>query len=101
MDVTVDMHKNKIPRIRGIVYKKLKRHRVWGYADQETGIIEIDPRATGIKQLEILMHEGTHITLPFLEEDYVEGHAAELARMLWNDGWRRHDNDTSIPLQDE
>ncbi len=86
-------------KIKKVVVKKLRK--VWGYAWHDTGVIEIDPRCVGRKHLEILIHEGSHITMPYLNEEAIRDHAAEITRLLWNQGYRRLDNDASIPLQDE
>lgn len=100
MNVTVEFEKN-MPKINGVVIRKLGRQKVWGLAHHETGIIEIDPRATGRKFLEIAIHESTHILQPYLTEEAVQDFGSELARVLWDQGFRRYDNDQSIKLQDE
>lgn len=93
-------------KVTKVITKKLGRvriegERVWGIANHDTGTIEIDPRCKGIKHLEILIHEAAHITLPFLTEEPISSSAAEIARVLWEQGYRKHDNDTSQKLQDE
>jgi hypothetical protein len=100
MNVTVEFE-NNMPKVTQIIYKKLKRRNAFGIAYTDTGIIELDPRLKGIKDLEIRIHEITHITLPFLSEEAVIDHSAEMARWLWKSDYRRHDSDTSTPLQDE
>lgn len=91
-------------KINQVIEKKLGREDHWGEADIENGIIYIDPRALGRKDLEIRIHEGTHVLQPYLCEDAAKDYAAEMTRMLWESGYRRtrlHGNDESIPMQDE
>jgi hypothetical protein len=80
-----------------VVYKKLGRSSAWGQAAK---FIEIDPRATGKKQLEILLHEGLHVVFPDLSEEAVVNAAVLLTNTLWSEDFRRVDNRNSIPLQD-
>lgn len=84
-----------------VVIKKLGRRRVWGLAYHDTGVIEIDPRATGRKFLEVLNHESLHILLPYLSEEEITRVGAELTRVVWDQQFRRYDNDASQKLQDE
>jgi len=90
-----------VGRIKGVFSKDFGRVRQWGEADHETGFIYISPKCKGLKDLEIRLHEGIHIHCPYLSEEEVEIIGADLARMLWASGYRRPDNDRSIPLQDE
>jgi hypothetical protein len=93
--------KSDQPAITGIVIRKLGRYKAWGMAHPDTGIIEIDQRAVGRKFLETLIHESHHLLQPYLCEDAVTTISAELARVLWEQGFRKSDNDISIKLQDE
>lgn len=86
-------------KITGVIYKRLRKK--WGEADQELGIIYIDNRVDGRKELEMYNHEGIHILAPFLTEDVVSGIAAELTRVQWEAGFRRIKGEASQPLQDE
>lgn len=88
-------------KIGGVVYKKLRRRNAFGLVENGSDIIHIDPRLKGQKQLEILIHEGSHILQPYLTEEAIEHIGAELARMLWSEGFRKVDNDKGLPLQDE
>jgi hypothetical protein len=99
MNVKVNLE--YVRRVTKVVIKKLGRQRKWGEADHSTGIIYIDPRATGIKHLEMILHESIHIIQPYLHEEAVIDVGAELTRVLWEQGYRKYDNDASIPLQDE
>ena len=86
--------------IKGVISKKMPKGQ-WAEADHETGMITIDPKCKGIKDLEMLNHEGLHILCPWLSEDAVRIIAAELTRVQWERGYRRIDADDSTQLQDE
>ena len=84
-------------RVKKVVYKKMRG--AWGEADD--GVIYIDPRAKGLKHLEIMCHETTHVLDPKKSEEDVSYYGAQLAVTLWNAGYRRiTSSDTSVPLQD-
>lgn len=87
-------------RVKGIVYKKLARRNALGLVEDESDVIHIDPRVKGRKHLEILIHEAFHIFYPHWSEDKVIRDSAELTRLLWEQGYRRCDQDDSQPLQD-
>ena len=86
-------------KIKGVISKKFPKGQ-WAEADHETGIISIDPKCKGIKDLEMVNHEGMHILCPWLSEDAVRVIAAELTRVQWERGYRRIDADESTDLQD-
>lgn len=88
-------------KVKKIVYKKLGRKQAWGEAYAEDGIIYIDSRCKGIKELEIIIHEASHIVQPYLAEEAIQEIGVELTRILWETGFRKVDNDTSQPLQGE
>lgn len=48
-------------KIGGVIYKKLRRRNALGLVEDGSDLIHIDPRLKGLKQLEILIHEGSHI----------------------------------------
>ena len=52
-----------------VVYRKLGKEKVYGWANSENNSIEIDERLKGKKQLEIILHEALHLLHPELEED--------------------------------
>lgn len=83
-----------------VIEKKLGRHQAWGQASYEDYCIEIDERLKGKKRLEITIHEATHIIHPKLVEERVIEISILLTNLLWNQGWRRVEGDSSIPLQD-
>ena len=82
-----------------VKYIKIKNKRYHGYV--ENGEVIVEQRLIGKKRLEINIHEGLHFKLPYLTEDAIEDAAADIARMLWADGYRKYDNDESVKLQDE
>lgn len=83
-----------------VVYKKLGREKIWGQADD---YIEIDPRliGTGVKHLEVLVHEALHVCFPDMSEEAIEKAGVRISKTLWSEHYRRVDNSKStIPLQD-
>ena len=82
-----------------VIYKKVGRERIWAQAVGKN-IIEIDPRATGKKELELLIHESLHLIYPTQEEEMIETNAITLTNLLWKIGYRKVDNSNHIPLQD-
>jgi len=82
-----------------IQYIKIIPRKYHGYV--QDGVAYVDERLKGKKRLEINIHEGLHVKYPFLKEEWIEEAAADLARLLWADGYRKSDNDESTPLQDE
>lgn len=86
----------KRPIVRKVVYKKMRD--ACGLA--EGGIVYIDPRAKGIKHLELMCHEQLHVLAPELTEEDVTYIAAQIAVGLWRQGYRRTDGDISQKLQD-
>lgn len=97
--MNIEVKFDRMTKIAKVVYRRIKG--AWGEGDAETGIIEIDKRAKGKKHLEIFIHEATHIHYPFMDEDWVAEHASDLARQLWEHGYRRIDNADTEKLQDE
>jgi hypothetical protein len=81
-----------------VVYQKLGRERAYGIADDDT--VYVDPRLTGKKQLEIIVHESLHVLWPEADEEEIERKAIILTNTLWYEHYRRVDNSNKIPLQD-
>lgn len=84
-----------------VVYRKLGRDRVWGYAHKGDNLIELDERLRGRKHLEILLHEMIHILLPEADEEEVVRLSVQATMLLWTEGYRRVDNSSEDFLQDE
>lgn len=83
------MPKNKKPI--SISYEMLGRSRAWGLAYKEDRDIEIDARLDGFELFLTLIHEIMHIQNPAWSEIKVEGHSQEMARLLWDQKFRRVD----------
>lgn len=83
-----------------VIYKKLGRQKFWGQTGDADEFVEIDPRCKGKKHLEILIHESLHIIMPTLTEEAIENASILLTNTLWNEDYRRIDNNNSQPLQD-
>ena len=49
-----------------VIYRKLGKEKAWGQAHSHNNSVELDPRITGKKHLEILTHESLHILFPEL-----------------------------------
>lgn len=83
-----------------VLYKKLGKHKVWGFAHLGDNEIEIDIRVKSKKHLELLIHESMHILFPEAEEEEVELKSIILTNTIWGEHYRRVDNSRSLPLQD-
>jgi hypothetical protein len=83
-----------------VSYKKLGKTQAWGWAYHEDGRIEMDERVKGKKHAEILTHEILHVLFPNLSEKEVEAKAIVFVNTLWHEGYRRVDDENSIPMQD-
>jgi hypothetical protein len=80
-------------------YKKLGVQKVWGLADSE-GIIYLDSRLKGKKHLEILIHESLHLLYPDNTEEEVIEKSIVLCQLIWQQRYRRIEDDKKEPLQD-
>jgi len=72
-----------------IKYRKLGREGAHGLAWKEDGVIEIDSRLKGVERLETLVHEIIHIQNPRWAEIKVQGHAKQIAKILFDEGYRQ------------
>ena len=52
-------------------------------------LIEIDPRLSPRRELEVLCHEQLHISLPHLAESEIDRLGKEMSRTLWSQNYRR------------
>jgi hypothetical protein len=75
--------------VKQIVHRKLGKEQAFGQADTDTGLVEIDSRLKGVEHLDTLIHEILHVQNPRWGELKVQGHATELATLLWEQGYRR------------
>lgn len=69
--------------------RKLGKERAHGLAWQHLKKIEIDPRLTPKKELEILIHEAAHIVFPTMAEKDAEKLGVNIGRVLWKEGYRK------------
>lgn len=67
----------------------LAEHKQFGSNKQPT--IHLDIGLSGLKRLEILIHEHDHIMRPGEIEEPVKKRARNLARLLWREGYRHKD----------
>jgi hypothetical protein len=74
-----------------ISYKKLGKERAHGLAYKDEREIIIDPRLKGCDMLETLIHEIMHIQNPRWPEIKVQGHSKQMAKMLYQQGYRKVD----------
>lgn len=74
-----------------VVYRRLGRHRVWGFYTRSACLIELDEALKGMPpmELETLLHEGLHHAFPEMNEEEVERAGNELSVILWNHNYRR------------
>lgn len=83
-----------------VIYKKLGKEKVYGFANLGDNEIEIDARLKGKKHLEIMLHECLHILYPEAEEELIVKNSIILTNTLWWEHYRRVDNNNSTTLQD-
>ncbi len=76
-----------------VLFKKLGRKKVYGLSTHphfaevkpvKHPFIEIDITLTGVKRLEIIIHEALHLAVPGMPESVVVYTARYLARVLWH-----------------
>lgn len=77
--------------VNQIKHVKIKSDLARGLAWTDTGIIHIDTRLSKIEHLDILIHEILHIQNPKWSEMKVRGHAAELAKLIWEQDYQKVD----------
>lgn len=82
-----------------VKYKKLGKQKAWGLADSD-GTIYIDPRLKGKKALEILIHECLHVLWKEEDEEQVINKSISLCNAIWQQRYRRIEEDKQQPLQD-
>ena len=72
-----------------VVWRKLGKEKAWGQATIGEGLVEIDPRLGAKRQLEVLIHEVTHLCHPGMSETEVDRTGKMIARVLWAENYRR------------
>lgn len=83
-----------------VKYRKLGKEKAVGLAHCGDSCIEVDVRLKGKKQLEVIIHESLHILFPHAEEEEIEKKSTLLTNLLWNEKFRKIDDDNTHPLQD-
>ncbi|HEX9062307.1 MAG TPA: hypothetical protein VF941_19220 [Clostridia bacterium] len=78
-------------KVKKITHSKIGRNRAIGLAYCESGEIVIDERLRGLEHLTILLHEVVHVLNPKWSEIKVEGHSKEMAKILWDQKYRKVD----------
>lgn len=73
------------------MYGKLGMYKADGLAWPEQRTIAIDSRLTGLRALDVTIHEIIHVQNPKWSEIMVEGKATEMAQILWDMGYRKCD----------
>ena len=84
------MTRPKTPQTK-VVWRKLGKEKAWGQAtcDPSRPTIEIDPRLSPKRELEVLCHEQLHLSLPDLSESQIDRLGKEMSRTLWSQNFRR------------
>ena len=84
------MTRRKSPQPK-VVWRPLGKEKAWGQAtvDPQHPLIEIDPRLSPRRELEVLCHEQLHISLPHLGETEIDRLGKEMSRTLWSQNYRR------------
>lgn len=72
-----------------VVERKLGREVAWGQADNLAKVIEVDPRLSEKRRLTVLIHEAAHLADWDLSESRVTAMAPKIAKVLWEQGYRR------------
>ena len=82
------MAKKRSPKV---VFRKLGKEQAWGQAwhDDKKPLIEIDPRLGAKRQLEVLIHEASHLVLPELPETKIDSVGKYICNVLWSQNYRR------------
>jgi hypothetical protein len=71
-----------------IIRRKLGREKADGMTLGD-GRVYIDPRQSGVDELDTIIHELLHDVFPHLSEEAVAEAAGVISRSMWKDKWRR------------
>jgi len=74
-----------------VVYRKLGQERAWGQAwhDEKSPLIEVDPRLGSRRQMEVLIHEASHLIQPELPEAKIDAIGKYICDVLWKQNYRK------------
>lgn len=75
-----------------VLYSHLGQYKAAGLAWQDDRVIAIDRRLKGLAELDTIIHEVSHVQNPDWDETTVAKNATEMAKILWNLGYRKVDN---------
>lgn len=84
------MPRKKARKVK-VVWRPLGKERAWGQAtmDPRRPLIEVDPRLSPARELEVLCHEALHIAFPKMSEKEVDRAGKVVSRVLWSQNYRR------------
>jgi hypothetical protein len=71
-----------------IIRRKLGREKADGMTLGD-GRVYIDPRQSGVDEMDTIVHELLHDVFPHLSEEAVAEAAGVISRSMWRDKWRR------------
>ena len=74
-----------------VVYKKLGRSNVYGFAYIGDNYIEIDSRLDKKRLLSTLLHESLHLAFPNESESSIIKAERVITNILWSEGFRKID----------
>jgi len=60
-----------------------------GECDYENRTLHIPVDGDTQAELDVIIHEMLHSCYPWMDEQYVEAGATDIARLLWRLGWRK------------
>lgn len=78
------------PKVK-VIWRPLGKERAWGQAYKDTArpVIEIDPRLSARRELEVLCHESIHVAFPDMPEKDVDRAGKVISDVLWQENYRR------------
>jgi len=84
------MPRKKAKKVK-VIWRPLGKERAWGQAttDPAHPVIEVDPRLSPRRELEVLVHEAIHICWPDKDEKDVDRAGKVISAVLWQENYRR------------
>jgi hypothetical protein len=84
------MPRKKAKKVK-VIWRPLGKERAWGQAttDPAHPVIEVDPRLSPRRELEVLVHEAIHICWPDKNEKDVDRAGKVISAVLWQENYRR------------
>lgn len=87
-----EVFKYPVKKLPKVVRKKLGRYNAYAQY-HSNGLIEIDPKFKGKKELILMIHEYLHSLNPNWEEDEIIEYSESIAAFLWKHEYRKIDNE--------